>query len=190
MPDYNPRLIKELETLVEKDPDSKYFCSLAQIYFATGRQEQAEKLCLNGLLKHPFYSQAYIILGEIYKEREEPEKALPLFEKAREMNPDNPNIYKNLAVIYKSQNSIEKTLQAYKKWSLLSPGNEMLSQTVQHLEKVLGLSEKSSNGNEMAEWEEGGSLSQGPLSDKNRLKLDKLHKILEKTEKFMKKASS
>ena len=182
MSNYNPRLIKELEVLVEQDPNSKYFCSLAQIYLATGRQEQAEKLCLKGLLRRPFHSQAYIILGEIYKEREEVEKALSLFEKAREMNPDNPNIYKNLAEIYRSQNHIEKTFQAYKKWNLLSPENEMVCKTVQHLEKILGMT--YSKVDQQTKDSESPKVST-PLSNKNKLKLDKLHKMLEKTESFM-----
>ena len=135
---YNPLLVKKLEEHLKEDPASRSFCSLAQIYCSQGELEKAEKMCLEGLVYNPTYSQAYVILAGIYRGQGHIQKAIKCLTKAKELNPDNPNIYKNLGEIYKKQKDMEKTLNAYKMVALLKPGDRTARDTVQHLEKVIG----------------------------------------------------
>lgn len=184
---YNPLLIKKLEEHLKKDPRSKSFCSLAQIYFAQGELEKAEKLCLEGLIHNPSYSQAYVILAEIYRKKNQVEKAIPLLIKAKELNPDNPNVYKNLAEIYKAKNDLEKTFNAYKMVAFLKPDDETAIKTVQHLEKVMA--GQATESKQTTEQQKEGKVFSKALSEKEKQKLAKLNKILARVEKHINEQS-
>ena len=134
---YNPLLIKKLKETLKKDHKSKSFFTLAHIYRSQGELEKASKLCFEGIVYHPFYAPAYVLLGEIHKEQGELEKAIHFLNRAKELNPDNPNIYNNLGQIYNKQKNIEKTLSAYKMVLFLNPKNKTALLTVKHLEVVL-----------------------------------------------------
>ena len=176
---YNPLLVKRLEEHLKKDPSSKSFCSLAQIYHSKGEWEKAEKVCLEGLIYNPSYTQAYVVLGEIYKSQGKIKKAIKCLTQAKERNPDNPNIYKNLGEIYKQQNDIEKTLNAYKMMAFLKPWDKTAISTVQHLEKMLS-----------RQWiapkpAERDQKELKTLSEKESQKLLKLNKILAHVENYI-----
>jgi tetratricopeptide (TPR) repeat protein len=61
--------------------------------------EQAEK-CFQKVIKlSPQIDQGYLNLGLLYKLKGEPEKALPLFERAFSLNPENPKTKEHLQKI-------------------------------------------------------------------------------------------
>ena len=171
MPTYNPLLIKKLEQTLEKEPQSKAFCTLAHIYRSQGEREKAMKLCFEGLIYHPFYAPAYVLLGEIYKDQGLLEKAIHFLNRAKELNPDNPNIYNSLGQIYNKQKKIEKTLNAYKMVLFLKPKDKTALLTVKHLETVLG----------------GQKPEQRPTTEeeKKNQKLIHLQKILARVENYI-----
>ena len=173
---YNPLLVKKLEENLKKDPGSRSFCSLVQIYYSQGELEKAEKLCLEGLVYNPSYSQAYVILAEIYRSQGHIEKAVRYLTRAKEFNPENPNIYKNLGEIYRKQNDLKKTLQAYKMMLFLKPEDKTAISTVQHLEKIV-------SGSADGEQKKGDKQKfLKTLSEKENQKLAKLNKILARVE--------
>ncbi len=184
---YNPLLVKKLENILKKDPNSKSFCALAHIYRSEGDIEKAENLCLEGINHNPSYSPAYVLLGEIYKDQGKTDKALKSFNKAKELSPDNPNIYKNLGEIYKKQNDMEKTLSHYKTALFLKPEDKTAILTVRHLEKILGqhLTEPDSTTSDKKEMPEFYSQSQKNLSVKQIQKMAKLNKILARVENYI-----
>ena len=166
---YNPALIKKLEEELKKDPGSKSFCALAQIYHAEGKSDKAEQLCLKGLKLHPRHSSAYVLLAEIYKNQKKDDQALKCLNHAKKLNPDNPNNYKNLAEIYRRQNNMEQTLSAYKILAFLKPTDKTARSAIPLLEKVLGQTGPKS------------------LSKKESQNLAKLQKILSLIELYMAK---
>ena len=177
---YNPLLIKKLDEHLKKDPCSKSFCSLAQIYFSSGELEKAEKLCLEGLVHHPFYSPAYVVLSGIYRRQGRIEQAIQLLTKAKELNPDNPQIYKSLGEIYKKQNDIEKTLNAYKMVMFLKPGDKTAVETVRHLEKVID--HPLTEPDLAKDSKKDAQPSSKSFSKKESQKLAKLNQILARVE--------
>lgn len=161
---------------MKKEPGSRSFCSLAQIYYSQGELEKAEKLCLEGLIYNPSYSQAYVILAEIYRDQDYMEKAIKCLTRAKEFNPENPNIYKNLGEIYRKQNDLKKTLQAYKMVLFLKPEDKTAISTVQHLEKII------SGSTDRGQVKGDKQKNLKTLSNKESQKLAKLNKILARVE--------
>ena len=174
---YNPLLVKRLEQELEKHPESKSFCSLAQIHFANNELKKAEQICLKGMAHNPSYSPAYILLSRIYKKKGQSTQAIQLLNQAKELNPDNPNIYKILGEIYKQQKDLKNTLKAYKMVAFLKPEDQTAQAIVQHLEKLLAspLSEKPSQTTSK-------ESSFRPLNRKDSQKLALLNRILARVE--------
>ena len=191
---YSPRLIKKLEDELKKDPQTKSFCALAQIYYKQGDIQKAKSLCLQGLKRHPFYSQAYVLLAEIHYKEELFSESIQLLNKAKELNPDNSNIYKTLAQIYKKQKQPEQALKAYKMLAFLNPHDLIAISSVQHLEKILRPPlahpkrewPKKQKSNLSQNENKKSSSSQAQLSNKQTQKLIKLNQILARAESYMK----
>ena len=178
---YNPQLIKKLENELEKDPKSKSFCVLAQIYYRLGEKEKAKIICEEGLNHHAFYSPAYVLLAEIYYTNNDFSKAIELLNQAKELDPDNPNIYKHLAQIYKKQKQPEQALQAYKMWAFLEPTNSTALLSFQHLEKMLNPT--------VAVQKKISSSKKTALSPKQEDRLKKLNQILARVDNYISKGA-
>ena len=193
---YNPHLIKKLEEDIKKNPKSKSFSILANIYYRKSEIQKAKELCMEGLKHHPFYSPALILLSEIHFKEEQYDLAIKLLNQAKELNPENPRIYKNLAQIYKKQKNAEKALSAYKMLAFLSPNDSTAISSAQHLEKILRpplvsvddnkLSAKKEQAESvLSEKEKLETYQQEKLTKHQKEKLIKLNQILARVETYM-----
>ena len=81
--------IEDLERRLERDPSSAAFFPLASLLWEKGEARRAEELLENGLLVHPDYAAAGVLLGEILLARGEREEAARRLEKALEITPWN-----------------------------------------------------------------------------------------------------
>ena len=134
---FNPFLVKTYQDILEKDPTSKVFCPLAQIYRLKKDLKTARQVCLQGIKYNPSYSAGYITLAQICGEEDQIEKALTALNKARELNPDNPKVYQIFGELYQKKKNIEKTLWAFKMVLFLRPWDQTARKIVQQLEKTL-----------------------------------------------------
>ena len=81
--------IEALERRLERNPSSAAFFPLASLLWEKGEARRAEELLENGLLVHPDYAAAGVLLGEILLARGEREEADRRVEKALEITPWN-----------------------------------------------------------------------------------------------------
>ena len=81
--------IEALERRLERNPSSAAFFPLASLLWEKGEARRAEELLENGLLVHPDYAAAGVLLGEILLARGEREEAARRVEKALEITPWN-----------------------------------------------------------------------------------------------------
>lgn len=81
--------IEALEERLERCPSSAAFFPLASLLWEKGEAERAEDLLRKGLLAHPDYAAAGVLLGEILLARDAHEEAARHLEKALELTPWN-----------------------------------------------------------------------------------------------------
>jgi len=81
--------IRRLSDILAKDPDSIVFASLAQLYLRQGMVNEAIKMCLNGLKKHPSYLKGHRVLAEAYQKNGMVHSAKGEYEKILELNPQD-----------------------------------------------------------------------------------------------------
>ncbi len=73
----------------EENPSGRLFAPLADCYRKLGRLEEAYRLCVDGLARHPDYSSGFVILGRIHLDRGEDEEARTALETVLSLDPEN-----------------------------------------------------------------------------------------------------
>ena len=58
--------IKKYQAMLETNPASRVFASLAELYRKQGMLDEAISLCLKGLKAHPAYVSGRVVLGRAY----------------------------------------------------------------------------------------------------------------------------
>lgn len=81
--------VRRLQEEVARDPGSLAFVALADLYREQGRLEVARKVCVRGLERHSTNVEAHYILGRIYRDGDEPEKAYDEWDIALHLDPDH-----------------------------------------------------------------------------------------------------
>ncbi|MBW3629735.1 MAG: tetratricopeptide repeat protein [Gemmatimonadetes bacterium] len=81
--------VRRWQEEVAKDPGSTSFLPLAEVYRREGRLEVARRLCVRGLERHPEQVDAHFLLGRIYRESGEMEKAFDELDIALSLDPEH-----------------------------------------------------------------------------------------------------
>ncbi|EPZ50501.1 anaphase-promoting complex, cyclosome, subunit 3 [Bacteriovorax sp. BAL6_X] len=120
MKNYN-NLITKYKSQLEKDPRSKVFAPLAEIYRKVGMNDEALILLKRGLIHHPSFSAAVIIYGQLLLEQNEIEEAYTILRPQLSINGDNIKFLKLFAQSCFKQNLILEALNTYKRVLFISP---------------------------------------------------------------------
>jgi tetratricopeptide (TPR) repeat protein len=94
-------LEEELHRLLDRfeaQPEGRLFAPLADCYRRLGRLDEAYKVCVDGLTRHPRYSTGFVILGKIHLDREEAGEARTAFETVLSIDPENLIALRQLAL--------------------------------------------------------------------------------------------
>lgn len=83
----DPQQIRRWQEAVARDPGDAAFLPLAELYRREGRLEVARRLCFRGLERQPELVEAHFLLGRIYREAGELDKALDEFDIALRLDP-------------------------------------------------------------------------------------------------------
>ena len=83
-----------------KPDDSFAVINIANAYQAMGRFDEAEKFVLDYMARGFDDSQLYFLLGALKVNHQEPDKAIPYFEKCLVGNPQSASAHNSLAAIY------------------------------------------------------------------------------------------
>jgi tetratricopeptide (TPR) repeat protein len=81
--------IQRYAARLEKDPHSRVFAQLADAYRKEGQLDEAVRICRNGLVAHPTYVSARVVLGRALLEQGALEAAEAEFSRVLELTPDH-----------------------------------------------------------------------------------------------------
>ncbi len=128
----------ELERLKEKvrrDPNSRLFISLADLYRKEGMLEEAVQVLTDGLERQPDYMSARVALGKIYLEENRLDSALTEFSLVAKAIPENLFAQRKLADIYMMMEDAERAKTALETVVRLNPLDK---EAVEALERLRG----------------------------------------------------
>lgn len=128
-------LITKYKSQLEKDPKSRAFAPLAEIYRKVGMIEEALKVLKRGISFHPNFSAAIIIYGQILLENNELDEAYTTLQPQLNVNGDNLKFLKTFAQVCFKRNHILEALNTYKRVLFISPRDEEASSFVSRYDK-------------------------------------------------------
>ncbi len=117
-------LIAKYSQQLEKDPRSRVFAPLAEIYRKVGMDKEALALLKRGLQYHPEFSAAIIIYGQLLLESGEVEEAHSILKPQLGINGDNLKFLKLYAKSCIEQNLIIEAINTYKRVLFVSPRDQ------------------------------------------------------------------
>lgn len=119
------------EKAIQLAPDSlEPYAGLIRTYFAAGQSDKATAWLNKLLSKDQNHRFAHFLLGNIAEYQKQTEKAITLYKKAIQMNPDWVPPYHSLATVYMENGQYEKALEVYRNGLQKMPGDSFLSMAV------------------------------------------------------------
>ena len=140
--------IKELLEEIAKNPKSKAFIKLGNIYLKLEMMDETIEVIKEGLRYAPDNLSAMLVLAKAYKEKRNFNEASKLFEKIISKDPQNLLAVLSLAEIKKSQGNLEESFKFYDNVLFLDPSNEDAKREVKLLRERLNEQEKERKRNE------------------------------------------
>jgi pentatricopeptide repeat protein len=127
--------LEDLKIRWARDPGSRAFLPLAEEYRRQGRLSEAERVCREGLLKHPHYHSARVLLGRTLLELDRLEESSAEFKAVLESEPQNLLAGRLLAGIYRNQGRWSEALETYRKLQAFYPDDAEVRAQVYQLER-------------------------------------------------------
>ena len=115
--------IESLKERIARDPLSRAFLQLAEEYRKEGRYQEAVKVCLEGLERHPTYHTARISLGRTHMEAGNLVEAKRAFSEVLELQPENHLAGKLLAEVQKKTADRAGAAETYRTILRYYPGD-------------------------------------------------------------------
>ena len=127
--------LEDLRTRWERDPASRAFLPLAEEYRRLGRLPESEKVCREGLQRHPHYHSARVLLGRTLLEMDRLEESSTEFRAVLESEPQNLLAGRLLAGIYRNQGRWSEALETFRKLQSFYPDDAEVRAQVYQLER-------------------------------------------------------
>jgi Tetratricopeptide repeat len=135
----NPR-IDDLRRRLEKEPGSRLFAQLAEELRKAGDLDEAVRLSLEGLQKHPSYPSARMTLGRCLLDKGDLGGARREFESVVKSAPDNILAGRFLAESLEGLGDLKSAVQQYRAVLRLAPGDGLVAQRLAGVEARLAAS--------------------------------------------------
>jgi tetratricopeptide (TPR) repeat protein len=115
--------IRRYEDRVAKDPSSLGFALLADLYRKAGRVDDAIAVCRNGLLRHPHYATARLILAKALMSRQDFSAALAEIEAILRVSPNDVQCHRLAAEVHRRLGRIDDAARHLERAASLDPGD-------------------------------------------------------------------
>lgn len=114
----------ENATIIQPDSAGAYVNQAFSLLNA-GRQAEAIPPLETAIAKGENSKDTYLILADLYRLQQQPEKALEVLEKARELYPDDPEVQSQLLNAYVQAGKVEEAMNVYKEAVEKEPDNKL-----------------------------------------------------------------
>ena len=130
------QLFKKYQRIYRKEPGSRVFALLADLYRQNGELEKALEICQKGVEEHPHFAIGHLTLALILLDMKKLIPAAESLETAASLSPDSLLIHRLLGQVWIHLRDPIKTLNAYKKVLFLNPKNKKAIRVIKKLEAV------------------------------------------------------
>src|SRR2546426_513304 len=114
---------RRYEERLAKDPASLGFALLADLYRKAGRVDDAVAVCRDGLMRHPHYATARLILAKVLMSRQDFAGALAEIEAILRSSPKDVQCHRLAAEIHRRLGRIDEAVRHLERAASLDPGD-------------------------------------------------------------------
>lgn len=136
MATYSKEVIEKYRGLLKKSPDSQVFAPLAEAYRENGELDLAEKVCKEGLRKHPNHTSAWVILGRILKDKKNWDEGLKALYQALKLSGSNILAHQLMGELYLEKRETSAAIKSFKMVLLLNPHNQKVKKILERIESL------------------------------------------------------
>jgi tetratricopeptide (TPR) repeat protein len=140
--------VRRLQAEVARDPGSLAFVPLADLYRVQGRLDIARRVCVRGLHRHPTHVEAHYVLGRIYRDAADVEKAYDEWDIALRLDPLDLASRRAIAFLCIERGNLEEAERHVRQALALDPDDPRLRRALRIVE---GGGRK--NGADASYWE-------------------------------------
>jgi len=115
--------IRRYEERLAKDPTSLGFALLADLYRKAGRVDDAVAVCRDGLMRHPHYATARLILAKALMTRQDFAGALAEIEAILRSSPKDVQCHRLAAEVHRRLGRIDEAVRHLERAASLDPGD-------------------------------------------------------------------
>ncbi len=119
--------------ILEKDPHSTVFVSLAETYVQLGRLDEALAVARSGVEGLPWFSPGHVILGQALLARGEEGPALGAFNKALTLDGECLEAFKGVATVFRQRNQLADARQVLERAAAIHPEDASVQRLLQTL---------------------------------------------------------
>jgi tetratricopeptide (TPR) repeat protein len=130
--------IDKYKAILQKDPNSKEFLNLAELYRRLGVAEEAQRVLREGLKKHPNFVEARVALARLLLTQGETAKAAQEFETVIRQDPGNFLSYKLLGEIAMQKNDLERAAERFGAAYKIKPDDQECKVMLDYIGSLLG----------------------------------------------------
>lgn len=133
---YSKEVIEKYRGVLKKTPDSQVFAPLAEAYRENGELDLAEKVCKEGLRKHPAHTSAWVVLGKILKDKTNWDEALKALYQALKLSGSNILAHQLMGEIYLEKRDSSAAIKSFKMVLLLNPHHQKVKKILERIESM------------------------------------------------------
>src|SRR5690349_10843808 len=115
--------IRRYEERLAKDPASLGFALLADLYRKAGRVDDAVSVCRDGLIRHPHYATARLILAKALVSRQDFAGALAELDAILRASPKDVQCHRLAAEVHRRLGRIDDAVHHLERVASLDPGD-------------------------------------------------------------------
>ncbi len=130
--------IDRYKDIMQKDPNSREFLTLAELYRKLGVAEEATKILRDGLTRHPAYVEARLAMARVYLTQGQVEDATREFEEVIRQDTGNFVAYKLLGEIAMQKQDSEKAAERFGFAYRIKPDDPECKVMLDYIGKLLG----------------------------------------------------
>lgn len=126
--------MEKYREMLSKNPSSRVFAALSELYRKGGMLDEAIKLCLTGINYHPKYMSGRVALGRAYFDKGMYKEAKEELETVVSTTPDNLIANKVLGEIHLLEKDLEKAKECFERVNTISPDDEEIKEKLKIVE--------------------------------------------------------